>query len=126
MPAKPVNTDGPDFNWWRLALAGQKPPIHEGEPQAGFYRRKLVKGGPWVACAIRRERDVLICIVAGKQVAPDDQWTWLAASPISQEDYLHMVALAEHASRYTPSSALADPTVPVKNRSVPVLFPRKK
>ena len=37
------------FAWWRDALAGRKPPIHDSDPQCGFYQRKLIKGGPFVA-----------------------------------------------------------------------------
>ena len=74
-------------------------PIHEDDPQPGFYKRRLVRGGPWVPAAIwvvEPERDeagdlmsdeIWCCQVNGISVDVYDQWTWLAGHPITREEY---------------------------------------
>lgn len=124
MTSEQVDTNGEDFAWWRAALAGERPPIHDGEPQIGFYQRRLIKGGPMVPCAIRRNEDgVIVCEINGKATDPDEAWTWLAAQPISQTDYRYMIARGAHARRHQPNSPHADPTKPIRNRAIPPLFP---
>lgn len=41
------------FAWWNSALRNPRAPRHEGEPQAGYYKRRMVKNGPWVPLRIR-------------------------------------------------------------------------
>lgn len=91
--------DSAAYAWWRSALAGQKPPMHDGDPQCGFYRRKLVKGGPWVPATIYlvSEQDEetgeltgdeqFACLLNGKPADPHDQWSWLCANPITLAEY---------------------------------------
>ncbi|MBG6211725.1 hypothetical protein IWQ49_006416 [Labrenzia sp. EL_126] len=84
------------FDYWRKALAGQNPPIHEGEAQVGFYRKrnKPYKGKPMAdePVAIYWHGDKLIAVQGtekrSKQVDPNDLWTWVADKPISYEEYL--------------------------------------
>ena len=104
------------YSWHRDALAGKKPQITH-EPECGWFRRKLVKGGPFVPARIFYEQpvdettgeligdEVMRCEVDGKRRVPDDEWTWLASDPISQEEFLAMSAS---------SFALADDAPPSK------------
>lgn len=85
------------YAWHKAALAGEAPPIHDGMPEAGWYKRKLVKGGPWVAVCIRVERDIdpetseliaperLVADVDGRRDDPAQHWTYL--TPISRAEY---------------------------------------
>lgn len=85
------------YAWHRAALAGLNPPIHEGQPECGWYRRKIVKGGPWVPVRIFVERDIdpdtgeltgperLVADVDGTICDPGRHWTHL--TPISARDY---------------------------------------
>lgn len=41
------------FAWWNAALRDPRLARHEGEPQAGYYKRRMVKNGPWVPLRIR-------------------------------------------------------------------------
>ncbi|MFE3839199.1 hypothetical protein [Pseudogemmobacter sonorensis] len=66
-------------------------------PQCGYYKRRLVRGGPWVAARIWCEREV--CPETGELAAPErmrcevdgqisdavDNWTHL--TPISRDEY---------------------------------------
>ena len=91
------------FKWHRDMLAG-KTPATTHEPQCGWFRRKLVKGGPFVPARIYLDQvtdpetgeltgdEVMRCEVNGEQREPDSEWTWLADKPISRTEYLEMIA----------------------------------
>lgn len=83
--------------WWREALRNPDTVRHDGDPQCGWYKRRMVKGGPFVAARIYLDRDIdpmtgeltcpeeLRCEVDGLPRDPADQWTYL--QPISRADY---------------------------------------
>ena len=78
-------------------MAGEEPERHDGVPECGWYRAKLVKGGPWVAARIWISRDVdpdtleltddekYLCEVDGMR--RDAMSAWLSLRPISKEEY---------------------------------------
>jgi hypothetical protein len=63
-----------------------------------------VKGGPFVPVKIFLEQqidpetgellgdEVMRCEVDGKRRVPEEEWTWVADNPISEEDFLDMLA----------------------------------
>ena len=83
--------------WWNAAIAQRLPPIHEGQPECGYFKRRIVKGGPWIPVRIWCEREidpetgeltapeVLRCMVNGQPRDPADQWTYL--TPIPRDEY---------------------------------------
>lgn len=108
------------YLWWReeLAAPGQRLP---DEPQAGYYQRRLVKGGPFVPARIWREREtdfmgketgreVLRCEVGGQARDANSEWSRLAMNPISEATYRYEHADAAHAKRYRPGDPKANPT----------------
>ena len=46
------------YAWHRAAVAGNAPPRHGDEPECGWYKRRLVKGGPWVPVRIYVDREI--------------------------------------------------------------------
>lgn len=83
-----------DYNYWRNALAGKWAPIHEGDPQPGFYLRKLFggKGAPLSPVAIWRNGEGELTamqqiIVRPTIVDPNEIWTWCAGWPIPEGPY---------------------------------------
>lgn len=92
------------------------------QPEPGFYRRKLVKGGPFVGVAIfyacpmdpesgepmQRSRH-LLCQVNGEWSDPVDQWSWVAGSRVTQAEYEYLLADAAHAMEFRPAAARANP-----------------
>lgn len=94
------------YAWHRAAMAGHAPPIHDGMPECGWYRTKLVKGGPWVAVGISVERDIdpdtgelteperLVCVADGMRRDPAKLWTFL--TPISRAEYLSLLDRRNH------------------------------
>jgi hypothetical protein len=89
--------------WWKAALRGDHPPVHDGWPECGFYRMRKVKGGPFVPVSIKlhqewddegelTEPERLVCLVAGEPVDPVKVWTHL--QPISHEAFESLTAEA--------------------------------
>lgn len=86
-----------DYAWWAAAIAGEKPPIHEGDIQCGYFkvrdRRGLNKDlapikRPWIVCAIWRGEDGILQAELGGQVAdPEALWPYVAKGPIPYDDY---------------------------------------
>jgi len=87
------------FEWWRAALAGNRGPIHDGDPQPGFYRQKRRDGSfepvaYWKDSATGEMR----CHVNGRQ--PDDLrmmelWPYASKYPISEAAYWHRMDTGE-------------------------------
>lgn len=85
------------YAWHSAAMRGEAPPTHEGEPQCGWFKTRIVKRGPWVAVRIWCDRDidlesgeltgpeVLRCEVDGDRRRPESIWTFLV--PISRDEY---------------------------------------
>ncbi|MER9829206.1 hypothetical protein NKJ51_12565 [Mesorhizobium sp. M0134] len=75
------------WSWWLQALKGKFGPIHDGEPNQGYYRVRR-KDGPWEPVAIWQEEDgTWLAYRNGKEVRADDIWTWVCRNPISFEAY---------------------------------------
>jgi len=91
------------YAWHSAAMAGEKPRITH-EPECGWFRRRSCKGGPFVPVKIFLEAEIdpetgelmgdeiMRCEVDGKRRVPDEEWTWIADKPISEEEYLEMIA----------------------------------
>ena len=121
------------YSWHRQALAGLKPQITH-EPQCGWFKRRLVKGGPMVPARIWLHQEIdeatgelvgdeeLRCDVAGKSVDPVDAWTWICADPITHERYLFMMANAEWAKANAPDEPEADPRKAINWNKAPIGF----
>ena len=85
------------YAWHRAAMAGEAPAVHDGQPEAGWFKTRLVRGGPWVPVEIRVEREIdiesgellgperLICICDGQRRNAASLWTYLI--PLSREDH---------------------------------------
>jgi hypothetical protein len=85
------------FAWWREACGNPDASRSEGLPECGWFKRRLVRNGPWVAARIWCERDIdpetfeltgperLRCEVDGDYRDAADQWTYL--TPITRAEY---------------------------------------
>lgn len=105
--------------WWRSALAGDKPAITE-TPEEGFFKRRLVKGGPWVPVQIwiEAERDeagdllsdeVVRCTVDGLLADVSTHWTFAAGNPITEAEFDYLTRVSVHAKARAPREPLANP-----------------
>lgn len=94
------------------------------EAQPGWYRRRLVRGGPFVAVAITMEQPVdedgelcgdetLAAWIGGNWRDPHEEWTYCAGQPITEAEFRFMEARARHAAQNVPLSPFAAPRRPV-------------
>jgi len=119
------------YSWHAAALAGSHPPIHD-EPQPGWFKRKLVRGGPFVAVEIWMEQpvedgellapEVLRCEIDGVAADPHDQWTYVADNPISEAQFRHMRADARWVKAHAPDEPAASPREPINLLRAPIPF----
>ena len=118
--------------WWRKAVYSDHPdPAVIDDPQPGYFRRKLVKGGPWVPVRIWLQETVdpatgeltadsyMCCDVDGKPANPDDQWSYCCDQPITIADFEHMTAVSKYAKARDPREPLAAPTKRINLLTVP-------
>ncbi len=90
------------YRWWRRALVDASTPRHDGDPQPGFYKRRMVKGGPWVPVEIRLEQEIdpetgeLAAdeYLAAEQLgaSQDPVWIWTYLRPIPRDEYDALVS----------------------------------
>jgi hypothetical protein len=116
------------FGWWEAAVAGRPAVRHDGIAEAGFYKRRLVRGGPWVPVRIFVEREidpdtgeltapeVLRWEMEGlrQETDPGEVFSWLTPITKAEFDRLTDMRLRDH--RYFDSGARIDlsasPTLP--------------
>lgn len=92
-------------------------------PEAGFYRTKLARGGPW--CGVRiwfgappdPETGELLdrshrwqAEINGNACDIDAVWPHVAGRFIDKAEYEYLVALSKHAKTYAPEMPEAEPT----------------
>ena len=87
-------------SWWLDALAGKESPRHDGLPECGYYRMKLVKGGPWVPVQVKLSQDIEFD--TGELAAPeryiavyedrnvDAALIWYRLDPISHIEFIRL------------------------------------
>lgn len=121
------------YAWHTAALAGEEP-VTDETPRCGWFKRRLVKGGPWVAAKIWMDQPIdpdtgelcgdetLQCEVAGRWADPEDAWTWLCANPITEQEFRYLTALAEHCARHEPSHPSANPRQAIDHLQTPLHF----
>jgi hypothetical protein len=79
--------------WYQAALKnpaaiGKTLPVHDGEAQQGYYRAKnRDKGFDPVAIYYPEGSSELVAYRAGKEVRPEDIWTWCCRHPVSFDAY---------------------------------------
>ncbi|QIG67298.1 hypothetical protein EVB37_062 [Rhizobium phage RHph_TM3_3_3] len=72
--------------WWQNALAGNMGPVHDGDPQQGYYRTRF-KDKPWEPVAIWFEDGKWYAMRGERQVDASEIWTWCCRNPVTYEAY---------------------------------------
>lgn len=83
-----------DYSYWTNALAGKFGPVHDGEPQPGFYRKKN-KGTADRAVAIWWDDNTGAMVAvqdADAVIDARDVWTWVCQNPITEAVYRAVAA----------------------------------
>lgn len=76
-----------EYSFWRDALAGKFGPVHDDDPQPGFYRKRTRRAGPFVPVAIWRDGERMVAFVDGRAADASEIWTFVCQHPISEEAY---------------------------------------
>ncbi|MBB5040842.1 hypothetical protein [Shinella fusca] len=72
--------------WWQAALEGDIGPMHEGQPEQGYYRTRF-KGGQWEPVALWFENGEWHAMRGERMVDPADTWNFCRTHPVSYEAY---------------------------------------
>ncbi len=93
-------TDADLYAFHAACLRGEHPPVFEDEPQCGFYRMRMIKGGPWVPVKIwclanvedgeLTEDEIMLAVVGRDQDTLHWRRAWprCANKPITEDAYL--------------------------------------
>lgn len=127
----PLSVDE-QYQWHTAALAGRAPPIHFNDPHCGWFRRKLVKGGPKVPAVIWLHQSVdevtgelcapsyFCCDVNAEPRDPYEEWEWLCGDPIPKSEFDHLTRLTAYARTHDHREPLANPRKALDLFSMPV------
>lgn len=106
--------------------------IDPNAPQCGWYKRRMIRNGPFLAAEIWMDQDVLDgelisdeklrCEVNGAAADPIDQWTFLAARPITEKEFRHLRQMTTWTRVNAPDEPLANPHQPVDHLRTPIPF----
>ena len=124
------------YRWHRDAVAGRLVMIVNEEPQCGWYRRTLVKGGVMVPVRIwidtpqgaideageLVDQPVMRCEVNDRAADPFEQWSWVADDPITEIEFDYLTKRNRWAGWYAPEDPAANPRKPVDWLTAPTLF----
>lgn len=117
--------------WHSDSLNGLAPAMHPEEPQCGWFKRRLVKGGPFVPARIWLEQEidpvtgelladeVLRCEVNGNTRDPHEEWQWLCGITISEREFKYKTALRQHCAWHEPNDPSVNPRQPVDWSRIP-------
>jgi hypothetical protein len=116
-------SDADAYAWWSNALKGDVGQITT-EPRCGYFKTKLVRGGPWVPVRIFLvqvlDQDGLLiederyeARVNGKRRDAEDAWIRCADHPIDRDEFRFMCATAEWAEKHSPRDPAANPKRPI-------------
>jgi hypothetical protein len=79
--------------WWRGALAnpkeiGRSLPVHDGDPQQGYFRIRYGKDKPFEPVAIWKQDGEWLAYRSGREVSAADIWVSCCRNPVAYEAYL--------------------------------------
>ncbi len=121
------------YAWYWAKMAGSNPQTDD-TPHCGWFKRRLVKGGPfvpariWLVSEVDEETgelltdEIMQAECNGAFADPWHLWSWVNGHPIPEHEFRYMEALREHAARHEPDHPMADPRKPINNLTTPLHF----
>ena len=120
------------YAWHKTALedvALHFVPEPTQEPQCGWFKLRLVKGGPFVPARIWMFQPIedgelvgdetFQCEVNGKFADAEDQWHWLCQNPITKAEFDYLTASLAWAADHAPDEPMANVRQPIDWQKVP-------
>ena len=120
--------------WHRQALNDVRNGLEvdvTSEPACGWFRTRLVKGGPFVGARIWLQQFVCpdtgdlvadeyyCCEIDGRPCDAHEQWPWLCTRPITEQEFDYLTAAHVWAREHAPSDPFADASKPVDWKTLP-------
>ncbi len=87
------------LDWWRRSLEGEQMPIHEGQPQVGYYKARAWSRGPYIPARIWLEQEIDFdtgqladdeiyrAEIGEKPWDAMEAWIWVAQKPVTIKEY---------------------------------------
>lgn len=81
------------YKWWQTALKDPTKigtaalPVHEDEPQVGFYRKRNKEGSDQPAAIWINPKGDMVAELDGRVADPQQIWTWVCRNPVSYENF---------------------------------------
>lgn len=85
------------YRWHSLATRGEEPPRHDGFPECGWFKTRLVTGGPWIPVEIVIDREIdpltgelvdderMIAVIEDERRPAEG--IWLSLRPITRDEF---------------------------------------
>jgi hypothetical protein len=110
------------YRWHRNALLGvlaDEPATFNEDPECGWFKRRLVKGGPWVPAKIWMVQPVdeagdlvadetLQAEVNGTWADPETVWSWICGNPITEQEFNYLTATLQWSADHAPDEPMAN------------------
>lgn len=109
------------YDYWCSFMEGGSPPFVD-IPQAGFYRRKMGRGGGWRPVAIWPENGELVCLDGDQKTEPWRVWGTAGANPTTEKAYRDKCAGIPYSDEYTTVSG--DTSTEVS--ALPLVTPKRR
>jgi hypothetical protein len=101
-----------NYDYWSNALSGEFGPVHEGDAQPGFYRKRVSRGGAYVPVAIWEQDGKIIALVDGKEADAGEIWSYVCQHPVTEQQYHDRVKSGKwHDESDAVTASLAPPPV---------------
>ena len=99
--------------FWLDAVRGFPVARTPDDPQPGYYKTKVVKRGPWVACRIWRDAEgIMRCRVGDDQTDPVSVWAY--ARPVTVQEWQTLELWRKENPRFNPRAAVDLIGAPIK------------
>lgn len=121
--------------WHTNAVSGFRKIVAAAlDPQVGWYKRRLVHGGPFVPARIWLEQDIdpetgelaaderLRCEVNGEGRDPVEEWPRLWNNAITEAEHDYMIATRRWAAWHSPADPAANPRQKLDPLTTPIQF----
>jgi hypothetical protein len=101
-----------NYDYWSNALKGEFGAVHEGDPQPGFYRKRISRGGAFVPVAIWEHEGSIVALVDVKQTDAAELWSYVCQYPITEQQYHDRIETGKwHDESDAVTASLAPPSI---------------
>lgn len=76
-----------NYDYWNNALKGEFGPVHDGDAQPGFWRKRTSRSGPFVPVAIWEQDGKLVALCDSKEADPGELWSYVCRYPVTEGAY---------------------------------------